>query len=153
LYRATSFDLYQVKVFSSMALVLGSWPVALILLVEDEEGLAAALRKALERRGHEVLTAADGRAALEIKKGYTIDLVIADIVMPNIDGLELIKEIRRTDKMTKILAMSGQAGWMPGGYLRAASAFGADHLLKKPFPTGVFISTVDTLLATSSRTV
>ena len=123
--------------------------MALILLVEDEEKIAATLRKALERRGHTVRCAGDGRAALEIKKASNIDLVIADIVMPDIDGLELIKEIRRTDKTTKILAMSGQAGWIPGGYLRAASAFGADHLLKKPFSTSVLINAVETLLASA----
>jgi CheY-like chemotaxis protein len=120
-------------------------------LVEDEDGIAAALRKALERAGHSVLAAGDGRAALEIMAGSKVDLVIADIVMPNIDGLELIKEIRRTDQTIKILAMSGQAGWMQGGYLRAAGAFGADHALKKPFSTSVFINVVATLLAAASR--
>lgn len=123
--------------------------MALILLVEDEEKIAATLRKALERRGHRVVCAGNGRAALEIRKASDVDLVIADIVMPDIDGLELIKEIRRTDKTTKILAMSGQAGWIPGGYLRAASAFGADHLLKKPFSTSVLINAVETLLGSA----
>jgi CheY-like chemotaxis protein len=126
--------------------------VALILLVEDEDGMAAALRRALERAGHSVLAAGDGRAALEIMAGSKVDLVIADIVMPNVDGLELIKEIRRTDQVIKILAMSGQAGWMHGGYLRAAAAFGADHALKKPFSTSAFIGVVGTLLAAASRT-
>lgn len=123
--------------------------MALILLVEDEEKIAATLRKALERCGHRVVCAGNGRAALEIRKTSDVDLVIADIVMPDIDGLELIKEIRRTDKTTKILAMSGQAGWIPGGYLRAASAFGADHLLKKPFSTSVLINAVETLLGSA----
>lgn len=126
--------------------------MALILLVEDEDGMAAALRKALERAGHSVLAAGDGRAALEIMAGTKVDLVIADIVMPIVDGLELIKEIRRTDRTIKILAMSGQAGWMQGGYLRAAAAFGADHALKKPFSTSAFIKVVGTLLAAASGT-
>jgi CheY-like chemotaxis protein len=107
-----------------------------ILLVEDESRVAATLRKALERAGHSVLTAGDGRDALGIMQKAKVDLVIADIVMPNVDGLELIKEIRRTDQTTKILAISGEAGWMPGGYLRAAGVFGADYALKKPFSTG-----------------
>ena len=114
--------------------------------------MAAALRKALERAGHSVLAAGDGRAALEIMAGSKVDLVIADIVMPDIDGLELIKEIRRTDRTIKILAMSGQTGWMQGGYLRAAAAFGADHALKKPFSTGAFIKVVATLLGAAPRT-
>ena len=125
--------------------------MALILLVEDEARVAATLRKALERAGHSVLTAGDGRAALGMMEASKVDLVVADIVMPNVDGLELIKEIRRTDQKTKVLAISGEAGWMPGGYLRAAGAFGADHTLKKPFSTSVFIQTIGTLLATSAR--
>jgi CheY-like chemotaxis protein len=125
--------------------------LAQILLVEDEPRVAATLRKALERVGHSVLTAGDGRDALGIMQKARVDLVVADIVMPNVDGLELIKEIRRTDRTTKILAMSGQAGWMPGGYLRAAGAFGADHTLKKPFSTRVFIQAVERLLDIRSR--
>jgi CheY-like chemotaxis protein len=129
----------------------GSEPMAQILLVEDEPRVAATLRKALERAGHSVLTAGDGRDALGIMQKSKVDLVIADIVMPNVDGLELIKEIRRTDQMTKILAISGEAGWMPGGYLRAVGVFGADYALKKPFSTRVFIQAVDRLLNTTSR--
>jgi DNA-binding response OmpR family regulator len=125
--------------------------MAQILLVEDEPRVAATLRKALERAGHSVVTAGDGRDALGIMQKSKVDLVIADIVMPNVDGLELIKEIRRTDQMTKILAISGEAGWMPGGYLRAAGVFGADYALKKPFSTRVFIQAVDRLLDTPSR--
>ncbi len=121
--------------------------MAQILLVEDEDRMAATLRKALERAGHSVLTAGDGRDALGIMQTSKVDLVVADIVMPNVDGLELITEIRRTDQTTKILAISGEAGWMPGGYLRAAGAFGADHALKKPFSTSVFIQAVARLLA------
>ena len=126
--------------------------MAQILLVEDEDRMAATLRKALERAGHSVLAAGDGRDALGIMRTSKIDLVVADIVMPNVDGLELITEIRRTDQTTKILAISGEAGWMPGGYLRAAGAFGADHTLKKPFPTSVFIQAVATLLTTPRAT-
>jgi CheY-like chemotaxis protein len=50
--------------------------------------------------------------------------------MPNVDGIELIVEIRRADQLTKIMAISGENGWTPGGYLRAACAVGADHALK-----------------------
>ena len=120
--------------------------MAQILLVEDDVRMGATLRKALERAGHSVLAAGDGRVALGIMQNAKVDIVVADIVMPNIDGLELIKEIRRTDQTTKILAISGEDGWMPGGYLRAAGAFGADYALKKPFATKVFIQAIASLL-------
>ena len=126
--------------------------MAHILLVEDDRGTAATLRKALERAGHSVATAGDGREALIEIKRSKVELVIADICMPNVDGLELITEIRRAGQTMKVIAISGEVGcWVPGGYLRAARAVGADQTLKKPFSTAVFIEAVDALLAMNRR--
>jgi CheY-like chemotaxis protein len=63
--------------------------VAQILLVEDDVHMAATLRKALERVGHSVVSAGDGREALSEMKRSKVDLVVADICMPNVDGIEL----------------------------------------------------------------
>jgi CheY-like chemotaxis protein len=125
--------------------------VAQILLVEDDAHMAATLRNALQRAGHSVVSAGDGGEALAEMKRSKVDLVVADICMPNVDGIELIIEIRRADRVTKIMAISGEIGWAPGGYLRAAGAVGADHTLKKPFSTTVFIDAVGTLLAAPQR--
>jgi CheY-like chemotaxis protein len=98
-----------------------------------------------------VVSAGDGGEALAEMQRSKFDLVVADICMPNVDGIELIVEIRRADNVTKILAISGENGWTPGGYLRAARAVGADHALKKPFSTSAFIDAVDILLAATRR--
>jgi len=126
--------------------------MARILLVEDDLRTAATLRKALERAGHSVATAGHGgEALLEIKRSK-IELVIADICMPVVDGIELITEIRRAGQTIKVMAISGEVDcWKPGGYLRAARAVGADQALKKPFSMVVFIEAVDALLAGTPR--
>jgi DNA-binding response OmpR family regulator len=90
-----------------------------ILLVEDDTHMAATLRAALERAGHSVVSTGDGGEALAAMKRSKVDLIVADICMPNVDGIELIVEIRRADNVTKIMAISGENGWTPGGYLRA----------------------------------
>lgn len=126
--------------------------MAHILLVEDDPRTAATLRKALERAGHSVATAGHGGEALTEIKQSKIDLVIADICMPIVDGIELITEIRRTGQTIKVLAISGEVDcWKPGGYLRAARAVGADQALKKPFSSAVFTEAVDALLAATPR--
>jgi two-component system, cell cycle response regulator CpdR len=117
--------------------------MAHILLVEDNRQMAAALRKALERAGHSVTAAGDGSEALVAIKRSKIELVIADICMPNVDGIELIREIRRAGRTTRIIAISGEVGF----YLRAARAVGADQTLKKPFATAALIAAINTLLA------
>ncbi|HYX20744.1 MAG TPA: response regulator transcription factor [Thermoanaerobaculia bacterium] len=66
-----------------------------ILVADDEAGIRKVVRDALEREGHEVTTAVDGREALERFEEEAFDLVVTDLAMPRVDGLELVKEVRR----------------------------------------------------------
>ena len=66
-----------------------------ILVADDEPGIRKVVRDALEREGHEVTTAIDGREALERFEEEPFDLVVTDLAMPRVDGLELVKEVRR----------------------------------------------------------
>lgn len=66
-----------------------------ILLADDEPAIRKVVRDALEREGHEVVSAIDGREALDRFDDGRFDLVVTDLAMPRVDGLELVKEIRR----------------------------------------------------------
>ncbi len=117
-----------------------------ILVVEDDEPLRSVLRQILERTGHEVAEAADGRAALEIQRQKGADLVITDIIMPEVDGIETIMVLRREFPSVKIIAISGGSRVGPREFLNLARVLGAHRTLHKPFALQEMLDAVDELL-------
>lgn len=106
--------------------------MAHILVVDDDQQVGDLLGRFLSPE-HEVLKASDGKTALMILMNYSVDVVITDIYMPDIDGLELIRDITRTSPKTTVIAMSGQWGKFGNDLTGIARALGADYLLSKPF--------------------
>jgi CheY-like chemotaxis protein len=105
-----------------------------VLIVDDETGIITVLKEMLLRLDCEVMTAASGSEALEKLSVGGVDLVVTDIVMPDLDGLELIANIQSLYPDLKVIAISGggaQEG--PEGYLRDAKELGAVRCLRKPF--------------------
>ena len=101
-----------------------------ILVVEDETHLAKGLKFNLEREGYEVTVAGDGEAALEQLKDREFDLVILDLMLPKMGGIEVAKKIRETNIRFPILMLSAKSTEQD----RAAGlAVGADDYLAKPF--------------------
>lgn len=82
-----------------------------VLLVEDEEAVRSFAARALAGRGYEVLEASTGAEALEVMDDHTgtVDLVVSDVVMPEMDGPTLLKELRKTNPELKIIFISGYA--------------------------------------------
>ena len=76
--------------------------MARILVVDDEESLAFLIRRVLELEGYEVLTASNGKEALELLRREHVDLVITDYMMPEMDGLEMINRIRKDDSLANL---------------------------------------------------
>jgi PAS domain S-box-containing protein len=114
-----------------------------ILVVDDEEGVRTLLQEVLGER-YRVLVAGDGREALEtISVEPDLDLVITDLVMPNVEGIETIQAIRKMSPGMKIIAMSGALG---GHFLKSAKALGADATLVKPIRPDRLQETVGELL-------
>lgn len=107
--------------------------MARILLIEDQDELRKAIRIQLVRLGHTVIEADNGKSGLEQFRAEPIDLVITDIVMPVMEGIETIRCMRKAQPEVGIIAMSGGGGNPAGAYLRIAQRIGADQLLAKPF--------------------
>lgn len=98
----------------------------------DDEGVRNALVRILESEGHRVTTARNGVVGLRALESASFDLVITDVVMPDMEGLEFLRQIRRMVVRPKTIVMSGGGRAFAGDYLALASHFGADGTLEKP---------------------
>jgi two-component system NtrC family response regulator len=103
---------------------------AKILLADDDESLRKVIEFNLEQEGYEIITASDGAAALELYDEHAPDLVITDIKMPGLDGIELLKEIRRRD-MEKLVIVITAFGAIDTAI--EAMKLGAYDYITKPF--------------------
>jgi CheY-like chemotaxis protein len=118
-----------------------------ILVIDDEPQLRAVLKRFLEIEGYEVEVAADGREALRIYAGKPADLVITDLIMPEKEGIETIRELKDSYPGIKIIAMSGGGRLGPETYLTLARKLGAQRTLSKPFELKALGDAVRELLA------
>jgi CheY-like chemotaxis protein len=120
--------------------------MASVLLVDDAPELRRTIERLLANAGHEVTSAANGTAALRALEGGTFDVIVTDIVMPDMEGLELIRKVRKTYASLPIIAMSGGGRAGAEDYLALASSFGAAKTLEKPFPTETLTAAIDEVL-------
>jgi CheY-like chemotaxis protein len=107
--------------------------MARILVVDDESQMRELLCQALEKRGHTVDQAADGRQAMQRLTEQQPDLVITDLVMPEMEGIETIQAFRRRCPGLPMIAISGGGRLGPDNYLSMAGQIGANRTFEKPF--------------------
>ncbi|HVS34615.1 MAG TPA: response regulator [Gemmataceae bacterium] len=108
--------------------------MARILVIDDDEQLQRMLKLTLQVLGYDVDQAFDGKAGVTLCRTSPPDIVLTDILMPNQDGLETIRELRRACPDVKIIAMSGGSESLTGiDALPFAARFGARRVLYKPF--------------------
>lgn len=122
--------------------------MAHILIADDEANLVRVLEQALVRAGHSIVIARDGLEALRRLALGDIELVVLDMVMPNMNGLEVIKEMQKKYPKVKIVAISG--GGDGGGaedYLDVAKHLGASCCLFKPFMLNELSAIIKELLS------
>ena len=124
--------------------------MARVLVVDDESTMREMLREALERRGHTADEAADGREALQRLAEHKPDLVITDLVMPEMEGIELIQAFRRKCPEIPIIAISGGGRVGPENYLSMAGQIGANRIFAKPFRLEEILTAVRELTAKST---
>jgi CheY-like chemotaxis protein len=125
--------------------------VATILIIDDEPAILLAMERVLAPLGHEVLKARNGRTALERYMGHRADLVITDIFMPEMDGIELIMRMKAAFPTARIVAMSGGGALARDNVLGAAAMLGVDGVLEKPFELHEISEVVDRVLELPGR--
>ena len=117
-----------------------------ILIIEDDKRLRVALAENLQNYGFEVSEAENGLDGINKHKERVADLIVMDIIMPEKEGIETIREIKRDYPSVKIIAISGGGVLGPDHYLNVALAIGADKAIKKPFRTEKLVETINELL-------
>jgi CheY-like chemotaxis protein len=120
--------------------------MARILLVDDNPELLEVQRTVLRHVGHEVVTAGYGKEAFRMAEHSTFCLLITDIIMPEVDGLDLILALRHRQPRLKIIAITGGGRMEPAGYLDIAKKLGAARTLAKPVTGGQLLSAVASVL-------
>ena len=115
-----------------------------ILLVDDEAGVRRLLRKVLESAGYTVLEAANGREAMARVRQRPVDLMLTDLVMPEKEGLETIREFRAAFPGVRIVAMSGA---FEGRFLKSAAMMGARATIRKPIAPDQLLRTIERVLS------
>jgi CheY-like chemotaxis protein len=118
-----------------------------ILLVDDIATNRKLLRVTLEAEGHATIEAADGIEALEILARETVDAVISDILMPNMDGFRLCHEIRKSERFRALPFIIHTSTYTSPGDVKLAQTVGADKYLTKPAPTADMLAALRETMA------
>lgn len=125
--------------------------MARILLIDDDSLMQGMLARTLEKMGHVVVTASDGKEGLRVYAPADFDLVLTDLVMPEQEGLETIRKLRAVNPAVKIIAMSGGGRGSAKDYLQVAQFMGARQVLAKPFSPAALEEALAVLLADGGR--
>ncbi|MGE4063425.1 MAG: response regulator [Rhodospirillaceae bacterium] len=117
-----------------------------ILVVDDDHLVRASILDGLATAGFEILEADNGQDCIRILSREFVDAIVLDIIMPEMEGLEVITRLRKTHPNLKIVAVSGGGRTRNTDILKAANKLGADVTLNKPFDPIQLIGTVRSLL-------
>ncbi len=120
--------------------------MARILIIDDQPAVLRALRRTLERAGHEVSQAGDGKTALRHFAGNPTDLVISDIYMPEMDGIEFLLSLREAERDLPVIVTSGGGAASAHHLLTDAGYLGATATIAKPFKIDELLELVRSVL-------
>jgi two-component system, OmpR family, response regulator VicR len=105
-------------------------PKACVMVVEDEQDFLELLKQVLEGEGFYVAAATDGEQAIELLKNFRPAVIVTDIMMPKMNGLELIEQIRKAPELAQIPIIAASAAH--SGILAQATQAGANETIRKP---------------------
>ena len=120
--------------------------MAKILIVDDDPDICFILKKLLERKGHEAVTSLNGHEAMKCLELSPFDVVITDLIMPEMDGIELIMKMRITYPEQKVIAISGGGRINAAVYLQMAKLLKVEHTFQKPVKADELLIAIDDLL-------
>ncbi len=118
-----------------------------VLVIDDDAAIRDIMERILANAGYVVSSAEDGRSGLKQFREFHPDLVVTDIIMPDKEGIETIRDLRTQDPMVPIVAVSGGGRVGTLDVLSLAEKFGADQVLSKPFSGGALLNAVRNALA------
>jgi DNA-binding response OmpR family regulator len=124
--------------------------MATVLLVEDEAALALIIKDSLEMRGFTVQHAADGEQGLRLFRQQTPDIVVADIMLPRLDGFSLGEQLRRDNKTVPLIFLTARS--QPADVVRGFELGGNDYL-KKPFSMDELVVRMQALLQRTAAAI
>jgi two-component system, chemotaxis family, chemotaxis protein CheY len=113
-----------------------------ILVVDDDRVIRAMSVHLLESAGHNVAEAETGLQALRLMREIKFEVLITDLFMPDMDGLELIQRVRATGAPIRIIAISGGSALVGDKFLDLAGSLGADMILRKPIDPGALLAAI-----------
>lgn len=114
-----------------------------ILVVDDDDMMRAFVKELLEINDFKITEASNGKAGLKKFRENTPDLVITDIIMPEMEGISLIRELRSHNKDIPIIAMTGNVHGRMEEFLDISSQLGADEILRKPIKAQEFLDAIN----------
>jgi DNA-binding response OmpR family regulator len=114
-----------------------------ILVVEDELEISRLIEMILKKKGYSVLTVNDGLSALNILKNQNFDLVVLDWMLPQLSGIDLIKEMRKNNNLTPAIFITAKT--QPEDIVLGLES-GADDYLTKPFESSILLARVESVL-------
>jgi CheY-like chemotaxis protein len=124
--------------------------MANVLVVDDEADVRAVLQRMLTHMGHQVWDAADGAEALQLLEAVRFDLVITDVYMASVDGMELLVRIQQRGVPVPVVVISGGGFMSTDEVLKMARSCGAGATLDKPFTPKQLRETIEPLLKPAS---
>ncbi len=122
-----------------------------VLVAEDNVLGARTLQALLIADGHAPIVVHNGRHAIERLREGGIDLLITDIYMPDMDGIELLRRLRRQERLPPIIAISGGGRTVQVDYLDLARRLGASRVLRKPFTRRVLGAAIQEVMAAAEE--
>jgi len=117
-----------------------------ILVVDDDEMMRTFIKELLQIHDYKITEAANGKEGLKEFRENTPDLVITDIIMPEMEGISFIRELRAYNKAVPIIAMTGNVHGRMEEFLDISTQLGADEILRKPVKTQEFLDAINKLI-------